>query len=523
MKQSIWLQPNAIACYALSLLALAEMVDMTIVAIAIPQLMSALNTNFDSIAMISTSYIIVAAILTPLTGIAIRKYSTRSLALVASALFCIASVLCGTAETLPEMIFFRILQGAGGAFLPSTAQAYIERTFHGTPLEKPMLTVFAGIVVLGPIIGTILGGILTARLSWRFIFFVNVPICVAGFLLILIFMKGTPAEKVDFDFKSFGLMAIGVGALEFFVDQGNHYGWFQSMHLLIVFTISMVALFFFIWRGLLGSSVINFNLFRWRNKNFIFNTAAVFIISVFVAVSMSYFPAMLQQIYNYPVDTTGFLTTPRGVIVLLSAPIVALLSNILGTRETMLIGMLTFAWSCFMMSHFSPYPNAEEIIFSTVVQGFSLMAIFIPVLQLCTVGLAENEREEASGIFNFFRTFGTSIGTSVAATLVSHQFNVSYHDLIAHISPYATGYTWWVQNLVGAPEALQLAVAQAQVMLQSALISYLDSFYCAGVYLLWIAWLPFILQKPPEEKSILKDYIKAFCLAGYHRIVSFKT
>lgn len=522
MKGSVWLEPRAIVAYALSLLALAEMVDLTIVSVAIPQIMSSLNTNLDSIAMVSTGYIVAAAIFTPLTGIAVRKFSMRTLVLVTSSLFCIASILCGVAETLPEMIVFRVIQGIGGAFLPSVAQAYVEKTFNGSPLAKPMLTVFAGIIVLGPILGTILGGFLTAELNWRFIFFVNVPVCVAGFVLVLLFMERNEPEKVTVDYTSFALMALGVGTLEYFVDQGNSHGWFDSMTMLIIFATSMISLFFFIWRGCLGSSVINFGLFNLRRLNFLLNTFAVFAVSILVTAGTAYYPTMLQQIYNYPVDTAGYITTPRGLAVLLAAPIVALLSNVLGSRETMLMGLFVFGYGCIMIGHSGPTPSFEQIILSTVLQGIGMMGFFIPLLQLCNVGVPPNEREDASGIFNFFRTFGVSMGTSIAATTVSHQFGVCYHDLAAKVSPYTNGYGWWAQNLVGIPDEMKIAVANIQVLLQSALISYIDIFYRSGIMLFLLFWLPFILKKPEEEQHSLIMSAQVLCYTGYRKLRSLK-
>ena len=501
MKRSIWLEPKVIVCYALSLLALAEMIDLTIVTIAVPQIMSSLNTNLDSIAMVATSYIIAAAIFTPLTGIAVKKIGTRKVVLIASSVFGITSVLCGLAETLPEMIVFRLLQGAGGAFLPSIAQGYIEKTFHGTRLEKPMLTVFACILVLGPILGNILGGALTAELNWRFIFFINVPVCVVGFILVLLFMERTQPKTVNFDYSSLFLMALGLGTLEFFIDQGNRYNWFDSMTMVIIFSISMVSILSFIVRGVLGSSVVNFKLFNAQHINFMFNTFGVFCISILITTGMAYFPTMLQQIYNYPVDTAAYITAPRGVAVLLSAPIVLLLSNSIGLRETMLIGIVSFAYGCIMLAHSGPIPNIDQLVLSTVLQGFGLMAIFIPLLQLCNVGVSQDEREDASGVFNFFRIFGVSIGNSLAATLLSHQLNVSHQDLAANISPYANGYGWWAQNLLGTTDEIKVVAANMLVTHQSALISYLDVFYWTGSILLWLCWIPFLLKKPNHEKQ----------------------
>ena len=521
MKGSVWLEPRVIVAYALSLLALAEMIDLTIVAVAIPQIMSSLNTDLSSIAMVATSYIVAAAIFSPLTGIAVRKFGMRTLTLFAASMFCITSVLCGFAQTLPEMIFFRAIQGVGGAFLPSIAQAYIEKAFHNTPLERPMVTLFASIIVLGPVIGNILGGWLTGEMNWRFIFFINVPICVVGFILVLFLMEHNKPEKVSIDYTSFFFVALGIGALEFFIDQGHDHNWFDSMSMIILFATSMLSLFFFIWRGILGSSVINFKLFTLRHINFIFSLFAVFSVSVLATAGMIYFPTMLQQIYNYPVETAGYITAPRGIAVILSAPLVALLSKRLGTRETMLFGMLIFAAGCIMLSHCGPAPSLSHFVLSTVLQGIGLMGIFIPIIELCYVGISKNESADASGLFNFFRTFGVSIGNAIAATVVSHQFSVSYSDLSSKISPYFQGYELWAQHLFGMPDEIKIIAANMQVMLQSALISFIDIFYFSGIALVLLFWLPFILKKPANEHNGLIIFCKTLYNKKHPRMESF--
>ena len=169
---NFWLQPRTIVAYAVSLLALAEIVDLTIVAVAIPQMMGSLGATIDSIAMVTTAYIVAAAIFIMLSGLVIRKYGMKRIIMASGIIFLVSSILCGQSDSLPEMIFFRVIQGIGGAFLPAVAQSYIAKNFVGQEQTKIMI-VFSLVVVMGPVIGPVLGGLLVANLNWRWIFYVN--------------------------------------------------------------------------------------------------------------------------------------------------------------------------------------------------------------------------------------------------------------------------------------------------------------------------------------------------------------
>ena len=344
---NFWFDSKAIVVYAVGLLALAEIVDLTIVGVAIPQIMGSLGTDLNTVAMVTTSYVVAAAIFIPLSGLVTRKYGMKRVVLVSAALFTISSVLCGIATSLPEMVFFRLMQGMGGAFLPSIAQAYIARSYSGKDAQK-MMTLYGLIVVMGPVLGPVLGGALTENLSWRWVFYVNVPIAVPGFLLILFFMEKEITEYVKIDYTSLLFMALGIGCLEYFIDEGNHNNWFDSIEMIIILSISLVSLTFFIWRGLLGKCVTNLHLFK--NLNFVLSCFAMFMFMVIVTGALAYFPTMLQQVYLYPVDLAGYITAPRGIAAVIAAPLIPRLANKIGTTFTMFFGALVFSISCFMLA-----------------------------------------------------------------------------------------------------------------------------------------------------------------------------
>ena len=490
--KSIWLQNKSIIAIAISVLALAEIVDLTIVSTAIPQIMGGLGANLNSIAMITTGYVVASAICIPLSGMLIRKLGMKQLVLMSATIFGVFSILCGTSTSLTEMVIFRILQGVGGAFLPALAQAYISENFKGKD-NVTMMSMFSMVLVLGPIIGPIAGGFLCEQLSWPWIFFVNIPVCLIAIIVIFLFMKPTKGEQVKIDYVSFAFMVLGVGMIEYFIDEGNQHDWFQSFSMLTILAFGFIFLGFFIWRGLLGSSVVNFKLFK--NTNFVLSCTLMFFCMTLLTALMAYFPTMLQQIYGFPVDIAGYISSPRGIASVLAAPIIGKILLKTDARYVLMSGIILLAVSSFMTAHFSPNHDDLLIMVVMLIQGFAMMATFLPIMQGAFIGIPLNQTGDASGVFNFFRNIGTSVGTSFSATAISRMKQINYHDLAVHVSPFSHGYASWSASVhVGGASAL-IGLANDEVLKQSSLLSYLDSYYLFGLCLLVILILPFFLKK----------------------------
>lgn len=490
--KNFWLEHRTIVTYALSLLSLAEIVDLTIVSIAVPHIMGSLNANLSEVSLTMTSYIVAAAVCIPLTGLVTKKFGMKRITLISSVVFGVSSILCGLSTTLTQMIIFRTIQGIGGAFLPAITQAYIAQNF--TQAEQPkIMTIYSLCVVMGPIIGPALGGMLVENLTWRWVFYVNVPICIAGFMLILIYMKKDILTKINIDYISFAFMALGVACLEYFIDEGNSNNWFDSIEMIIIFTIAVILIIFFLWRGILGKSVIDFRVFKY--KNLMLSYIMIFLFSLVVTASMAYFPTMLQQSYSYPVDTAGYVTAPRGIVAFVIAPLLIVLMRKFDARKIIICGLLIFASSCFILASYGPNISITLIIFTVTIQGIGMMSVFVPIMQMVFIEVPENLHNDASGIFNFFRNIASSIGTSLSATIISHQMQISWHDLSSYINPYYISYIRWKELIPNVPEQLQAIIIKFKIMQQSILISYLDSFYIFGFILLGIIWIPFFFKR----------------------------
>lgn len=495
MKKGFWLEPRTIVAYAVCMLALAEIVDLTIVAVAIPHIMGALGCNIQEVSLVTTSYIVAAAVFIMTTGFVSARLGNRRTILLSAVVFGIASVLCGTATSLNEMIIFRLIQGLGGAFLPSMAQGYIVGNFDEEEQPK-MMSLMTLTVVLGPIIGPIMGGYLVNQYSWRCIFYVNVPICVTAFAIVFFWMKETATSKISFDSISFAFMAIGFGSLEYFIDEGNNLNWFNSHKMVICLLVGIVFITFFIWRGLKGSSVVNFALFK--NINFVVSCIIVFMFMMAVTVGMAFYATFLQQGYNFPVDIAGYITAPRGVFAVLGGIFGAVLCSKFDKRAVLIFGLLLFSAGSFLQTKFfgTNWSLSTQLLTGALI-GSAMSITFSPLMQVAFTGVNEALSNDAGGVFNFFRNIGNSVGTSIASTLISRNEQTSWNDMASHLTPFHQP----VQQLLNGPlqgmsVQKQVTILSQEVQLQSFLIANINLFHLACFIALGLCVLPIFLAKP---------------------------
>ncbi len=490
MQKNFWMEKRTILAMALSILALAEIIDLTIVSVALTDIMGSIGANINEISLTFTSYIVAAAVFIPLTGFVTNKFGVRRVALVSAILFGVSSILCGLSTNLVELVFFRLLQGVGGAFLPSLAQAYIINNFKNDDRNK-MMTMYSLCIVMGPIIGPIMGGVITEHLSWQWIFYVNVPICVLGFAVIYFLMDNTEVSDVKVDYTSFLFMLLGIGCLELFLDEGNQMNWFDSPEILISFVAAIIFIGFFIWRGVLGKSVVNFKVFKY--KNFVLACIAIWIFMIMIVGTFAFFPTLLQQGYGYPVDTAGYITAPRGIASFIAASIILKISRKFDPRVIMFIGIVLFAIATYMLTNLSTEHNTLLIIIICVLQGLGMMGFFINIMTIMYNNMPDGYNSDASGVFNFFRNIGNSIGTALASTILCRQQQVSWNDLSGHISNDNTIINHW---LISHPHQQIIRLSAGIIQQQSFFVANLDVFQYSLFGLLFIVWIPFVLDKP---------------------------
>ena len=481
---NFWFQTKTIIAITLSLLSLAEIIDLTIVSVALPNIMGSLSANTSEISLTITCYIIAAAVLIPLTGFVLDKFGIKRVALMSALIFAISSILCGLATSVTQMIIFRLLQGLGGAFMPSLVQAYVANNFSDNERNK-MITVVSSTIVLGPILGPIIGGVITEYLNWRWIFFVNVPLCIIAYFIIMFLMDESKIKNIKTDYISFIFMVLGVSFLEYFIDEGNSHSWFDSWNMLVIFVLAILFIIFFIWRGLLGKSIVNFEVFK--HKEIVYMFFSIFLFMLVLNGVLIFFPTLLQQGYGYSPDVSGYISAPRGIVAFLSAPLIMYLNKKYNIKYVLFLGIICFLISVWMLTKLSTVPNLYYIEYICILQGFALMAIFINISQFTYNSKYIDISHDVSGVFNFFRNIGSSIGTAIAATVLSRQQQVSWHDLSSKVNIYSPA----VQNLLKhtTPNNLSTKYLYINISQQSFFIANLDVFY----YCLLLSCVMFII------------------------------
>lgn len=500
MEQNFWLQKRSIVCYATCLLALAEVINLTIVAVALPNLMGALGANIDDISLTLTSYMVSAAICMPMSGMVVNKFGMRRVALISTLIFSICTVMCGLSTSLNEMVIYRALQGIGGAFFPAMSQSYIIGNFNEEERGK-MMSVLTTTLVTGPIIGPTFGGYLVQNINWSWIFYVNLPLLLFAFIVIFFMMKETTLEDVKIDYLSFVFLAIGVGALELFIDQGNTYMWFQSYTMTGIFGIAILFLTYFFWRAAKGYSVINLAVF----KDWNFSLCCIFLFLYYLVCNafMTYLPDVLQTIWGYQVDTSGYLLAPRGILCILFTPLVLKIGTKINSKLLLIVCCLTYVVGQIIFCFINTSPDLAALFLSQVFVSFSIVCCMAILYNTAYLRMPKHLTNDAAGVFNFFRTFSGSVGASITATLVTVNSQVSWHDMAAHVSFYNHGFNFIMSNAVHKLSTYQLLVLSSwSINRQSTLLAYISVFVIFSVAGLLLCFIPPFMQSLPRGQKL---------------------
>ncbi len=478
---------------AIMLATVMQVLDTTIANVALPDMQGSLNAAQDTITWVLTSYIVAAAIATPLTGWISDRIGRKRLFLTCIAGFTLASMLCGTSTSLDEMVAFRILQGAFGAGLVPLSQAVLldinPRERHG----QAMAIWGAGIMV-GPIIGPTLGGWLTDSFNWRWCFYVNVPVGFLAFLGVLIFMGETKLRNRRFDLFGFALLSVAIGALQLMLDRGQQQDWFSSSEILIE-TAIMLAGFWMFLVHILTAPAPFIELPMLKDRNFAVGVIFIFVIEIILLATMALLPPMLQNILDFPVVTSGLVLAPRGVGTMISMILVGRLVRRVDVRYLIAAGLVLTALSLWEMTGFSPEMGAGPVVRTGVTQGLGLGLIFVPLSTLAFATLKAEYRTEATSLFSLIRNLGSSIGVSVMSTMLAQNTQINHAELAARISSYNPTFGAYLQDLpfsLGKLTPTEVLAYLNQVITgQAQMIAYLDDFKTMA--LITLACFPMLL------------------------------
>ena len=468
-----------------------QALDATIANVALPRIQGSLAATQDQINWVLTSYIIATAIMMPLSGWLAGQFGRKRVFLASIAVFTGASVLCGLAQTLPEMVLFRALQGLGGAALVPMSQAVLldinPPEHHGRAMA-----VWGMGVILGPIVGPALGGWLTDDYNWRWVFYINVPFGIVSFLGVLTFLAETAKKRSRFDFFGFLTLSFALGALQMVLDRGPLKDWFGATEIWIEAAIAASGFYLFAVHTATAREHPFISPSLFRDRNFVTGNIFVFIVGVVLFATLALLPPLLQEHMGYPVFLTGLVTAPRGVGTLLSMLIVGRLIGRVATRYLILFGLVATAFSLWQMSQFSLLMDSTPIIWSGLIQGFGTGFVYVPLAAVAFATLNPLLRNEATAFFNLMRNIGSSIGISVVAALLTRNTQVMHSALAAHLTRYGAQ---------GSTLGSNLAQLNTRVTEQAAMIAYNDDFKLMMILTIAVIPIVFLLRDVRRQKS----------------------
>jgi len=478
-----------------SLATLMQALDSTIANVALPHMQGSLSASQDQIAWVLTSYIAAAAIMTPPTGYLAARFGTKRVFLIAVAGFTGASMLCGIAQSLPQIVVFRLLQGVFGAPLVPLSQAVLLGIY---PKERQgfAMALFGLGVMAGPILGPVIGGWLTEDYSWRFVFYINLPVGVlafAGMMLFLPYGRQSAGQKLDW--LGFGALSIAIGAFQILLDRGEQLDWFGSGEIWIEAVIAAGSFYVFLVHTFTSDKpFVNPKLFL--DRSFVAGTLIIFTVGLTYYASLALQPPYLQTLMNYPVVTAGLVLGPRGVGTMIAMLFVGQLTGRVDTRLLLGIGLGLTAWAFYAMTGWTPDVSKTTIVVVGFIQGVGLGFLFVPLSAVTFATLSPGQRTEASGIYNLSRNIGSSVGISVFNSLLTTNTQVSHADIAAQVTSVNRAFEGQSITQFLSPVTAAGRAALDQVVTQQAtIISYIDDYKLLLISTLAVAPLIFLFAK----------------------------
>ncbi|MBW8725200.1 MAG: DHA2 family efflux MFS transporter permease subunit [Inquilinus limosus] len=471
-----------------------QALDTTIANIALPYMQGNLGANQDQINWVLTSYIVAAAIMTPVTGALVSRIGRKNLFIVSVIGFVVASVLCGLAQNVTEIVGFRLLQGVFGAPLVPLSQATV---IDINPPERrgQAMAIWGVGVMVGPILGPVLGGWLTDHYSWRWVFYINVPIGALALAGMLIFMpdSGKQAAK-RFDWLGFFFLSLGIGALQMMLDRGQDQDWFNSLEIIIELVLAALGFYLFVVHLLTADApFVRPALFT--DRNFVVAMVVMAIVGSLYYSIMALATPFLQTMLGYPVVTAGLVMGPRGIGTMVAMMVVGRLIGKVDTRILLLVGLAMIIGSLWRMSGYSLDVSMTGFMIDGLVQGAGLGLVFVPLSTMAFSTLPRLYLDEGAGIYSVSRNLGSSIGISIVTALLTRNIQTNHQLLGEHVTAFSPA----VQQLpdMMSPDTLTgRAMLDQLVNQQASLIAYIDDFKLLMVLAIAAIPLLVLLRRP---------------------------
>ncbi|HEY3284488.1 MAG TPA: DHA2 family efflux MFS transporter permease subunit [Armatimonadota bacterium] len=489
--------------------------DTSIVNVAMPYIRANLGATVTEVTWISTGYIIALVIIMPLTAWLGATFGRKRVYMSCLVLFTVASFFCGSARSLMSLLVFRVIQGAGAGALQPTEQAILRETF---PAEKQAMamSLYGLAVMIGPAIGPTLGGWITDNYNWPWIFYVNVPVGIAGLWMVNRFVHDPPHAKVQrgkagVDFVGIGLLAVGLASLQTVLEEGETNDWFNSPMIAGLTFIAVVTLATFLWwERRVEKPVVDLSVLK--NPSFTTGTVIGGVLGVSLYASLFLLPLFMQELLQYPATKSGLVLMPRSLIMILLMPVAGALYNPLGPKIMVGAGLLVAGAAPIMMSHFSLDTGGMSLFWPQVVQGMGFVMIFVALSTASLSGIERTKMTSATGLYNLVRQLGGSFGTAIFATLLSRTTQTGHAVLAERVNEFNPAFMTRLQQLQQAfvsrgidPWAAKqkaMAVIEGSISQQAAVLAFERAFFLIGALFFVCFPLVLLLKAAPRGGSV---------------------
>jgi DHA2 family multidrug resistance protein len=491
---------------AVMLATFMEVLDTSVANVSLPHIAGNLSATTDESTWVLTSYLVSNAIILPATNWLGHYFGRKRFLIVCIAIFTLSSALCGAAASLGMLLFARVLQGAGGGALQPIAQAVLLESFPAAKRGSAMAVYGLGVVV-APIIGPTLGGWITDNYSWRWIFYINVPIGILAVLMANAFVEDPPYIKNQrpgrIDYIGFGLMALGLATLQIVLDKGQEADWLSSSFItwaIVLAVVSLVA--FVIWELRSSEPIVNLRVLA--NRNFAVGTALITAMGVVLYGTIALLPLFLQTLAGYPALQSGLAVSPRGIGAVFSMLIVGRLVSKIDGRYLIAFGFAVLCFSTYLLSDIDLQISMGSIVWPQVISGLAMGFVFVPLTIMATGTLTQEQIGNATGIFNLMRNVGGSFGIAAVTTMLARGAQVHQAAMASHLTPYDPTFQQRLHDMttrlaaqgnpVSAPQQAVAAIYETLVQ-QATLLAYIDNFRLLAFLCLLCVPAAFLFRK----------------------------
>lgn len=489
---------------------LIEILDTTVVNVSLTHIQGSLSAGQEEVTWVLTSYLVSNAVVIPMSGWLAALMGRKRYLIASIVMFTASSLLCGLAVTLPQLVFFRVLQGIGGGGLQPMSMAILMEAYP--PEERGMaMAIFGMGIVLGPILGPVMGGYLTDAYSWHWIFYINLPIGLLAIYMCHGFIFDPPemhrlGRGARIDYAGIALLCLGLGALQIVLDKGQLEDWFASEFILVLTVFSAVCLISFVlWELKHEKPILDLRIFKDRS----FATGNLVMFTGFFAFfgSIVLLPIFVQKLMGYSALQAGLVLGPSGMLTMAVMPLVGKLTQRVDARKLLAVGMLVNAAALYHMSGFNLYIDFYTAALSRVIQGVGMPFFFVSLSMVTMAWVRIDQMNNASAIFNLLRNLGGSFGVAFVTTLLARRTQFHQHRLVEHLTPFNFGFNFRMEELKAGLAAKLGTLADhthaasgmiyGQLQRQAAAMAFNDTFHAQMLMFLGMLALLFIIRRPP--------------------------